>query len=197
MCFTVALGCAPKLHLRSNPAEARVYYQVPNSTELKPLGSTPLDLQNSELKSKLGLDSNIGYAYELVFKKPGFSTERVLVPVERFGTFETTVAVKLQSSEQESRTADTLLLFLFNAQKFANQGDFDRAQDELGHAFELSPNFARALSMRGTIYFLQHRYAEAAKWYERALAADPRLDDAVKMIAETNRHLKLRSGAAQ
>ena len=96
----------------------------------------------------------------------------------------TTVLAKLKPGAEEGRVANVLLQHLFNAQKLANDADFERAQIEIDKALELDPKFVRAMSLKGSILFLQKKYEESLSWFEKALTLEPQFSDAIKMSSQ-------------
>lgn len=177
-------GCASKFIVKSEPTEAEVFIRNYGSDEKKSLGKTPISLSQAELQEKTKIDPSSGEFFELIVEMKDYQTERMLIPSSRLGHLETTVYSKLKSGQNESRIAQALLQHLFNAQKLANQQEFERAQIELDKALEMDESFTRAMSLRGSIYFLQKRYDESLKWFEKALSVDPKFDDSLKMITQ-------------
>ncbi len=118
-------------------------------------------------------------------EKEGFLSERYVLPTSRFATFSTQLDIKLKegTDAREFKIAEDVLNQFFLAQKFTLNKEFDRALVEVDKILAKAPTFARALSMRGSIYFVQKKYSESLKWYEAALQNDPKMEDTVKMIA--------------
>ena len=182
--LTCLTACHPTLSVKSEPAEAEVFIQ-PKGAEAKiSLGKTPLSIPVEEIQGKAKINPSSGDYVELSITKKGFATERILVPPTRLGNMETIVVTKLKEGTDESLTANKLLNHLYTAQKFANQTQFERAQAELDKALELEPRFSKALSLRGSIYFIQKNYPEALNWFEKSLASDPGAEDSIKMISQ-------------
>ncbi len=179
-------GCASVFSVKSDPLQSDVFYIDPKSGEKKTLGKTPLELPTAELRKVAGNDVFAGEFFTIQIEKQGFTPERFQIPSTRFGTLVTALDAKLKTGNgpKEERLAKNILNHIFLAQKMANTGQFERAQIELDKVLSESPDFARALSMRGSIYFVQKNYAEALKGYEEALKADPQMEDAVKMAAK-------------
>ncbi|MCB9086042.1 MAG: tetratricopeptide repeat protein [Bdellovibrionaceae bacterium] len=184
-------ACSSKMIIKTEPEGAEVFIKGSGGGKKHSLGSTPLHLSLSEIESKVVVDPGAGEYYELIVEKSKWRTESIMVPVARLSTLETRIDVKLQSQEDEGRIASQMVQHLFNAQKFAGFKEFDRAQVELDKALELDDRFVRALSMRGSIYYLQGNLDESLKWYEKALNIDPKLQDAIEMIDKI-RKLKAR-----
>lgn len=184
--FTILIaGCATsRIVIKSEPPESEVYVRAAGSEEKKSIGKTPLTLSFSEIKESTKVDPTSGEFFELFVEKKEFQPERLLIPAARMGHAETIVLAKLKSSESEGRTVHRLLQHLFNAQKLANDREFERAQLELDKAFAIDANFARGMSLRGSIFFVQQKYEESLKWFQKALDTDPQFDDAVKMISQ-------------
>lgn len=189
------MGCSTAMFtVTSDPLQADVYFQDPNSTdkaaEKKPLGKTPLTMTNAELKAALGPGISSGQYFPLIVEKSGFTTEVFEVPAARFGTMLTKLDVKLkavpleQSSKVQEKSAKAMVDRLFLAQKFALTQQFERAHAELDRLLVDFPDFARALSMRASIYYAQKNLPESLKWYEEALKLDPQMEEAVRMTAK-------------
>jgi tetratricopeptide (TPR) repeat protein len=178
-------GCSSMFVVKSDPAVADVYYLDPKTGLKKELGKTPLEMKDSAVKEAVGEVPSGGY-FTVIVEQKGFIPERLMVPATRFGTMVTQINVKLKpgSQEKEVRIAKDILDHLFLAQKFAVAKEYDRAQAELDRILNDFPEFARALSMRASIYYVQKNYAESLKWYELALKSDPEMEDAVRMTAK-------------
>ena len=193
LCASIVLmGCASRLMVKSDPEEAKVFVKVIGRTEPILLGQTPLDISTSQMEELTKVDPASGEVVELIVQKQDFKSERFMIPVSRFSTLRTMLLVKLNPGEDVVTIAGAMVQHLLNAQTFANAGEFERAHVEVDHALEYDDRFARALSMRASIYFLQGDYQESMKWYEKALKLDPGLDDAVKMLA----HIRNMGGKA-
>lgn len=177
-------GCAPKVTVKSDPSEASVFFRSYGTEDKKPIGKTPISLSLVELQNQTKINPSSGEFFELIVEKKDFQTERILVPGGRMGHVETTVLAKLKPGQAEGRLAQTLLQHLFNAQKLANDREFERAQMEIDKALEIDNSFTRAMSLRGSIFFVQQKYEDSLKWFEKALAADPQFEDAIKMISQ-------------
>jgi tetratricopeptide (TPR) repeat protein len=179
-------GCASVFVVKSDPLQSDVFVIDRKSGDKKPLGKTPFEMRFSDLRQTVGDETLAGEYFTLSVEKQGYAPEQVLVPASRFGTLVTTLDVKLKegTGPKEERVAKTLLNHLFLAQKFAKSGQYERAQIELDKILTEAPDFPRALSMRGTIYYLQKNYTESLKWYEEALKVDPQMEDTVQMTAK-------------
>lgn len=181
----VFAGCATsRIVVKSEPSESEVYVRAAGSEEKKSIGKTPITMSFSELKEATKIDPASGEFFELVVEKSDFQPERFLIPAARMGHAETIVLAKLKSSEGEGKTVHRLLQHLFNAQKLANDREYERAQLELDKAFAIDAKFTRGMSLRGSIFFVQQKYEESLKWFQRALDTDPQFEDAVKMISQ-------------
>lgn len=178
-------GCVTaKFTVKSEPTEAEVFVQNSGSDVKKPIGKTPMTIDFAEIKEKAGVDTSSGEFFELLVEKKGFASEKYLIPAARMGHSETIVLSKLKAQETEGRVAHILLQHLFNAQKMANNREYERAQAELDKAFAIDEAFVRGMSLRASIYFVQKSYDESLKWFEKALSLDPQFEDAVKMITK-------------
>jgi tetratricopeptide (TPR) repeat protein len=182
-------GCASRLVVKSDPSEAEVFAQKSETGERISLGATPLEITRSDFEKRTGFSMPTGDFVDLIVEKRGYRTEHYLLPTGRFGTLTNGLNVKLQEGAKEDLLAGEILQILFTTQKFAVQGEYERAQIELDKAFKLSPRFARALSMRASVYYLQKKYEESLKFFEEAIKVDPQMDDAIKMISKLRKML--------
>lgn len=173
-----------KITVKSEPSESDVIVRAVGSEDRTPIGKTPLTISFREIQEKAKVDPSSGEFFELLIERKDHQSERFLIPSARMGHTETIVLAKLKSGETEGRLVHRLLQHLFNAQKLANEREFERAQIELDKALGLDENFTRAMSLRGSIFFVQKRYEESLKWFQKALEVDPQFDDAIKMIAQ-------------
>jgi tetratricopeptide (TPR) repeat protein len=184
--FWIFAGCAHKFKVQSEPIEADVYFLNPKSQEKKLVGKTPLELPMSEIREKVGDEMVSGEFLTVLVEKAGHVTQTFLLPAAQFGTLVTELNVPLAqgTTPKEERFAKSVLDRLFLAQKFALSQQYERALIELDKILTDFPGFARALSMKASIYFAQKNFTESLKFYEQALAADPQMEDAVKMVAK-------------
>ncbi len=185
----LSLGCTTKLTVRSEPAAAEVFVSQAYSTEKKSLGKTPLEISYSELNQKSGGSPKAGEFLVLSIEAKDFEPEKVLLPTAPFGATGSSVNIKLVASKDVNQ-AKNILDRLHNAQKFAQSAQFERAHIETDKVLEIDPKFPRALSMKGSIFYLQKNYDEALKWFEKALAADNSFEEAVKMINKIKQERK-------
>lgn len=186
----VPLACSSKFKVASEPPEAEVAVIVGANQERKVIGKTPLEMPATELSNFLGGQVPPGEFFTLQITKNGFAEKNLSIPATRYGTNLTLINVKLAPDEatkknkEEMKSADDILKKLFLAQKMALANQHERALIELDKILEKFPGFARALSMKGSIYFAQQKYEESLKWYEEALRADPQMEDTIKITAK-------------
>lgn len=178
-------GCVTSTYtVKTDPPGAEVYVKSFDSDEKQLIGQTPLTLSYSELREKTKIPASSGEFFRLILEKKDYQAETMLVPASRMGHSSTMIVIKMKSGGEAVSKVNLLLQHLFNAQKLANEGDFERAQIEIDKDLEIEPNFTRAMSLRGSIFFLQKKFDESMKWFEKALAVDPGFSDAIKMIAQ-------------
>lgn len=186
----VIVGCSgPRLRVQSEPSDVEVFIAHQTSKDRKPIGKTPLEITFQELNEKAAISSDAGDYAILIFDSKAIEPEKVLVPLMSIGMKTTVVKVKLEP-RQDIKFAGDILQRLHNAQKFAQAGQYERAQIECDKVLESDPEFVRALSMKASIYYVQKNFDESLKWYEKALAADPAFDEAIKMIAKIKQEKK-------
>lgn len=180
-------GCSTATFVAtSDPLAADVYYVVPKTGEKKSLGKTPLKIPAEDVKKAIQKDVSGGEYFAVRFEKQGYVPQTYMVPAGRFGTLVTSLEVKLKKGEgdKEAALAKSVLDRLFLAQKLALTNQYERAQVEIDRILADFPGFARAYSMRASIFLAQKNYTESLKWYEEAIKADPQMEEAVKMIAK-------------
>ncbi len=187
----ILAGCSSALIVTSEPSGASVFVKTSNGTDRVELGKTPLEMRTSELELKAKIDNNSGEYRELFVESEGFEAQKLFLPPARFTTLETKIFAKLEPSPPpKPELAEQMVQHLFNAQSFAQKADYEKAQLEIDSAIKISPKFARAYSMRGTIYYLQSNFLESLKWYEKALEVDPKNQDSMKMITVLREKIK-------
>ncbi len=179
-------GCSHLLVVKSEPVEADVYFVNPKTGDKKAVGKTPLNMSMSDVTTAVGPEMVSGEFFTLGVEKPGYITQTLTIPAGQFGTLVTDLRVVLKqgATPKEERLAKSVIDRLFLAQRFALSQQYERAQIELDKILVEFPGFARALSMRASIYFAQKNFTEALKFYEEALKSDPQMEDAVKMVAK-------------
>jgi tetratricopeptide (TPR) repeat protein len=183
-------ACSSNFSVVSTPSQVDVFYENTKTGERKSLGQTPLEIPMSQISDLLqSEEEKLGAYFPIIFEKNGFVTQRLAVPKAEFGTFVTSLDVKLKEGDGDAETkrADKILDAFFLAQKLTLNNEFQRAQVEIDKILALAPDFAKAYSMRASIYFMQKNYPESLKWYEAAVKSDPKMDSAVQMIATINR----------
>ncbi len=182
--FTLlAMGCSSSLKVQSEPAGVEVFISQQESKEKKSFGKTPVEITYNDLREKLGSSLSPSDMLVVSLESREFEPEKVYVPPSSFGVTTTHVQVRLTPKKEVSNAAG-ILQRLHNAQKFAQAGQFERAHVETDKVLEIDPKFTRALSMKGSISYLQKNYDEALKWFEKALAVDASFEEAVRMIAK-------------
>ncbi len=190
MAIGMTFGCAPVLRVKSDPPDAEVYLINSKTAQKKLLGKSPLEITVSELKEKLDEPIKNGDFFEVSVEKAKYNPEKLMIPSSRTGLMVTSLDVVLKqgNTEKEIHTAKDALDHIFLAQRLAMSGEHERAQIELDQVLVAFPDFPRALTMRASIYYIEKNYGESLKWYERALAVEPNLDDVLKMIKKIKDH---------
>lgn len=183
-------GCSSVMKVTADQTETSIYVQRDSLPERKLIGKTPLEVPPEEFIELIGGPANPGELIIFDFEKTGFIPERIQVPSQRFGMLVTEISAKLkpdvdaQKKQENLKTASDLINRLFLAQKFALSQQYERALMEIDRILEQYPTFARAISMKGSVYFAQKNYPESLKWYEEALKVDPQMDETIKMTAK-------------
>ena len=190
-------GCSTTstFSIKTEPPQAEIYYLANDDSPKKSLGKSPISIPMEELKSTIK-EIEAGEFFKLSIEKEGFISQTYAIPATQFGTTIAEIDVKLKQGENENqkKLAKEILDQLFLAQKFALAQEFERAQIEIDKILKQFPEFSNALSMRAAIYFAQKNYSESTKWYELAIKSDPKMDEAVKMLAKIK---SITSGARQ
>ena len=154
-------SCATSIFtVHSTPLQADVFLINPKTGEKKSIGKTPVEMPAAAVKEIVGEEVMAGEYFTVMIEKPGFESWTLAVPSTRFGTMVTALDVKLKegTGAKETRVAKQILEHLFLAQKLAIRGDYGQAQSEIDKILALAPDFSRALSMRGSIYYLQKNF---------------------------------------
>lgn len=182
------MACASTFKVVSDPPDAEVFVTSEGSAaEKKSLGKTPLEMPKEELAKNLPENAASGGFFTLVITKQGFKEQRFSLPASSsFGTTLTQLDVKLISGQDEIeiKAAEEAINKLFLAQRLALTQQFERAIIEVDQILTRYPKFARALSMKGSIFFAQKKFDESLKWYDEALKADPQMEETVKLAAK-------------
>ena len=183
LCLTCS--CSSVFTVKSDPLQADVMFKDPKSGEKKSLGKTPLSLPTQDVRAAVGEGISSGEFFTVSVEKDGFVSQTFSIPTTKFGTLVTELDVKLAKGTdvEEQRTASDVLSRLFLAQKLALAQQYERAQIEIDKILVTFPKFARAYTMRASIYMAQKNYPESVKWYEEAIKIDPQMHEAVKMLA--------------
>lgn len=186
--FLATVSCTSMFKVTSDPIDAEVAVLVGENKERKVIGKTPLEIPTTELDKHIGDVLKNGKFFTLEVSKVGFEPQSFSLPSTNFGTTVTQIDAKLVTQNQESAkqlaNAQDIIKQLFLAQKFALSKQFERSLIELDKILSQYPNFARALSMKGSVYYAQAKYDESLKFYEEALKADPQMEETVKLAAK-------------
>lgn len=190
----VGCGSAPVFTVVSEPEAATVYVLDAQSGDKKKIGETPIEKEEDALKKEVGTLGKGGEFVELIVEKEGFESKKMLLPLSSSGSLRSSLKVTLKTNEQAEKKLDTvknILDQLFLAQKFARLKQFERALIEIDKVLSEYPKFARALSMKGSIYFASGEFKSSMEWYDKAIEVDPEFNHAVEMSAKVRKQLKL------
>jgi hypothetical protein len=202
MPFGLVLGClvlasctsTPRVVVRSEPPGAEVWVKDRFTGTKSVLGNTPLEVSSSLVDWIIGPNSANTDFWEILVSKEGFQTAQYYLPRQLASSI-VGFNVKLVPGVDDER-AKAIVERLFSAQRFAVKGDFEKAHREVDGVLLVWPRFARALSMRGSIFLIQRRYHDALDSFEGALQADAKLDEARRMVGELRRFLGRSGGSA-
>lgn len=176
-------NCASKISVKTEPSDVNLYIRNPGSSDKILLGKSPYESTVDEIESKIKVSGQTSQYFEMIAEKEGLNNEVLLVPLSRIGHLKSEIFIKMESGVESAKLLSTLLQYIFNAQKFANSRLFERALEEVDKALAIEPNFANALTMKGSIYFLAGNFSDSLKNYEMAIKIDPKNEDALRMIA--------------
>ncbi len=182
-------SCSSKLVVQSEPSDVEVFASAQNSNQKKSLGKTPLEIKYSELYEKAGFTPSSGEFLSISLEGKDYDIEKLLLPPAPYGLTSSQVFVKLTPLKDVSQ-AKEILQKLHVAQKFAQASQFERALIEIDKVLEVDPKFIRALSLKGSVYYLQKNFDEALKWFEKALSLDGSFEEAIKMITKIKEEKK-------
>lgn len=190
------VGCGSTLVITSDPSDAKVYLKKPGGSDKVELGVTPLEIRTSEVQEKADIPNNSNEYRELIVVKDGYGSQNLFLPPTRFTTLKTQIFAKLDKTpDSEIAKGEQMVQHLFNAQKFAQKLDYEKAHVELEKSLAISPDFVRAISMKATVYYLEGKFAESLVWYEKALQLEPEYEEALKMISAVRSKLGQNGGA--
>lgn len=176
------MGCSSKLIVQSQPEGAEVFISAAGKGGSASVGTTPLEISESDISDKLQISPGQAGMVELTLKKDNHKTKSVLVPANRWGETTRLVNLTLEAGKDSIKDSQLMVQYLMNAQKLAQGRQFEQAILQLDKALTLDQRFPAALVMKGSIYYLQQQYAEAETWYKKALEVDPSTDEAIKML---------------
>ncbi len=175
--------------MQSEPSDVEVFASAQNSNQKKSLGKTPLEIKYSELYEKAGFTPSNGEFLSITLEGKDYDVEKLLLPPAPYGLTSSQMFVKLTPLKDVSQ-AKEILQKLHIAQKFAQAAQFERALVEIDKVLEVDPKFIRALSLKGSVYYLQKNFDEALKWFEKALSLDGSFEEAIKMITKIKEEKK-------
>ncbi len=192
-------GCSTALKVATQPEQASVFLIANETGEKRKLGVTPFELKNEELKEAFSGAGAPGDFVSIVVEKDEYQTRNLWLPLSSAGVIASNIELQLKKDDKkvvELKTAKEVLDKMFLAQRFARTNQFERALTEIDKVIESFPQLGRALSMKASILYAKGDFKDSLDWYEKALAADPELKDAVEMAALVRQRLRLPAGAA-
>lgn len=176
------LGCSSKLVVQSDPAQADIFVAIEGQSQKIKIGQTPLELTEEQIAEKLKLTAESSQWVEFTFEKKDFESKTIYLPSNRFGELTRIFKIKLKPSEDSSTTVVKMMRYFFNAKKFAETRQFERAHAEIDKVLALDSQIPQAYAMKAGIFFLQQNMQDAANLYTKALEIDPSFDEAIKML---------------
>jgi len=180
--FGLGIGCSSKLVVETEPSDAQISIAVHGSDRKVEFGQTPIEVTESDIRSKVGVSLGKISLVEVHLEKSGYKKEKILITSGQWGSLASRMKVKMKAAKKETEHIDELLQHMMNAQKFTHSRQFSRAHDEIDKALSMSPKFGRAMAMKGAIFYLQRLYVDSEQWYEKSLGEDPALTDSIKML---------------
>lgn len=167
----VAVGCAPsQVRISSTPEKAEVFLAVGGQQPTR-IGETPLVIARESLPQA-------SQPIRISIRKKGFDTENVLIPQASFsGSIEiSSQLVASQSDNQcvESRGfVDKLSKSILLIQSMVNKGEYRSAEQAATALLTEYPDAAMVNVLVGNVHYLNRRFDEALRAYEKALRIDP------------------------
>jgi tetratricopeptide (TPR) repeat protein len=192
------IGCTTTLKVVTQPEQTSVYVIAKESGEKRKIGLTPIEKKSDELKEIFAGVGKPGELVALVFEKEEYITRELWMPLSSSGIIASDIQVQMKKNDKsiaEMKTAKEILDKMFLAQRFARTKQFERALIEIEKVIETFPNFGRALSMKGSIFYAKGDFKESLVWYEKAITIDSELRDAVEMAANVRKKLRLPASA--
>ncbi|MCB0389699.1 MAG: tetratricopeptide repeat protein [Bdellovibrionales bacterium] len=190
----LSFGCSTQLKIITQPEKATVWVINAESGEKKKLGVTPIEKKNDEIKEAFDSFGKPGEFVTLSIEKEDYITRNIWLPLSASGLIESEINVRLKKDDkkiEELKSAKEILDKMFLAQSFARSKQFERALIEIDKVVENYPEFARALSMKASIYYAKGDFKESLEWFEKALEIEPALIHAVEMAASVRKRLRL------
>lgn len=180
--FALFSGCANKVIIQSEPSQAEVFARVEGKKDKISLGTTPLEISESQIAEKLSLTADSTQWIQLILEKKEFSTREILIPSNRWGESQKVIKLNLPNNPDKSTVVNEMLSYFFNAKKFAETKQYDQAHSEMDKVLAMDAKSVRALNMKAGIFFLEGKLDESKKYYRDALTIDPSSSDAIKML---------------
>ena len=185
------LGCSTSLKIISEPQEVDIYIGEMGSEKRIHAGKTPLEISDADLEKKYKLSPSEMAFFQIYGQKKGYQSEKLLVPFGGWLQSSAAVRIFLKPGKEVGSDVERIVKTIFNAQKFVETRQLEKAQLELDKVINEYPHFARAMSMKAGIFYLQKQYDESKVWYEKALKEDPNTTDAIIMLDKIGKKLGL------
>lgn len=141
-----------------------------------------MELTETQIAEKLKLTAESSQWIEFTFEKKDHEKKTVFLPSNRFGELTRIFKIKLKPMDDPSTTVVKMMRHFFNAKKFAETRQFERAHAEIDKVLALDSQIPQAYSMKAGVYFLQQNMDQATTFYTKALEIDPSFDEAIKML---------------
>ncbi|MFT6630505.1 MAG: tetratricopeptide (TPR) repeat protein [Bacteriovoracaceae bacterium] len=177
--LVLSFGCSSsKVIIRTTPAGAEVFARESGDPIVKSLGVTPLELNDSKLKS---IVKNPNKPTILKISKYGHSSEKIII--SDFGNADVTYNFTLKENSQAEiiTKIDSTSNILFEAQRLMRVGSTDESIKILDALLKKYKQSSFINELMASAYYLQKDYKKSLFYYETAFKYDSKNIEAFKM----------------
>lgn len=173
ICVALILnGCASSsvYRFQSQPSDAAVYYIHGQDKTL--LGQTPIDYTKTQLPSDA--------PFTIYFEKQGYDVKEIAVtPTDNS---QTTISATMKQSKEPmsdpvNKRVRKSIQKIFQIQELTARHRYVDALSEIKTLEEQEPGVVEISILKGSIYLILNDPTQAKDAWDKALAADPSLDD--------------------
>jgi tetratricopeptide (TPR) repeat protein len=173
-------SCATgKLNLYSNPPKAEVYGGAMEDGKRKLIGVTPMVIRANVLSEKRNGTGPV----VLEFRKDGYDSKEVVLTEVDIADLVVSADLTPRNGLADQQTINWVIETMFECQRLVRVKRLDEALSQLNDVQRLAPQIAAVHEMKGGIYYMQRKFADALDSYSTAVKYNPKNGEALRMVS--------------